>query len=879
VDYSIVIPVFNKAELTRNCLETLRATLEGAGTGEVIVIDNASSDETPEMLESFPWVRVVRNERNLGFAGANNQGARLATGRFLVLLNNDTQGLPGWLAAMLRVAADPQVGVVGARLLYPDDTIQHAGVVVAGAFFGRTAFSPFHTSHRVPAEDRTVTTRREYQIVTGACMVTPRELYLELGGLDETYWNGYEDVDYCLKARERGLAVVYEPAAKLYHFESQSGAQRFRKVWWNVRTLAQRWAGKVRYDSLETSIAFRTIAMLDRIGGDQSLSLVASPTPATAVLVHGACPPDDRARFETMLRSNHSPISAILWCESNEAIAAARAAMAVRGERYLALVHAASQLDQGWLDQLISQVSAMINVGAATFATELPLGENVATLATDARCTLLLLKHFPQHLELGDFDTLDGAVADLLLRTIEYGSGTRGVRQSLGTLGPVATDESFERVHGRPLNSVFDTDPAAVESVLRARPPRPRGLVSIVTLSWNAPEFTVKALESIAKRTSEPYEVVVVDNGSGEKTLAMLRAIDDPHVRVIYNATNRGFAGGCNDGIAAARGEYVVLLNNDVIVTDGWLDGLLAPFERSPGIGVTAPRSNKVAGHQQLPFLSYESEAGLETFAAQRNQMFARSGYFTDRVIGLCLCASRTLLEQIGGLDERFGLGNFEDDDFCVRVRAAGYAIYVCDDVFIHHFGSQSFTANNVDYSKTMHENWAKFAAKWEYPPAFPTNGYNPRRIFARGFDRAAHYAPIGRPVAAEPSADEVAREGDRLRDARIAFYAEVHGERDWTAVAEFASRFARAFEARDRALLAIGVFDELAAETLGARVERIFRRAKIDPALSGDVEISDEDDVGAWRARFAATSAIEIGTLEDRSPSALRRLADRTTA
>ncbi len=223
MDYSIIIPVFNKAELTRNCLLTLRETLAGAGTGEVIVIDNASSDETPEMLAEFPWATVIRNERNLGFSGANNQGARIAKGRFLVLLNNDTQAFPGWLAAMLEVAKQPDVGIVGARLLFPDNTIQHAGVIVAGNLFGRSSFSPFHCSYRVPANDPQVMAPREYQIVTGACMATPRELYLNWATRRDVL-ERLRNVDYCLKVRARGLKVMYEPRATLYHFESQSGS-------------------------------------------------------------------------------------------------------------------------------------------------------------------------------------------------------------------------------------------------------------------------------------------------------------------------------------------------------------------------------------------------------------------------------------------------------------------------------------------------------------------------------------------------------------------------------------------------------------------------------------------------------------------------------
>ncbi|HTA39441.1 MAG TPA: glycosyltransferase family 2 protein, partial [Candidatus Acidoferrales bacterium] len=661
MDYSIIIPVFNKAELTRNCFRTLRDTLAGAGEGEVIVIDNASSDETPEMLAEFPWATVIRNERNLGFAGANNQGARIAKGQFLVLLNNDTQGFPGWLAAMLEVAREPGVGVVGARLLFPNDTIQHAGVIVAGNLFGRGAFSPFHCSYGVPATDPSVMKRREYQIVTGACMVTPRDLYLELGGLDEIYWNGYEDVDYCLKAGARGLKVVYEPRAALYHFESQSGAQRFRKVWWNVRTLTERWAGQVRFDSSEHHVGLGRIAVLECF--NDAFKVVARNTPVTPVLVHGVTAATDRVAMEAAIRANRSPVTEIHWADAEHAVEAARSAMAVRGDRYLAIVNAQTRLEPGWLDELVAQATMITNVAAATFAPELPPGENVGTLGADARCTLLALRQFPQHLELGSFDTLDGAVADLLLRTLELERGTR-VARAMGDLPPMPRDDSFERAHGMPLRAVLDTTSSSLERILRARPKKPRGLVSIVTLSWNAPDYTKKALESIAERTSEPYEVIVVDNGSGEATLAMLAAIDDPHVRIVYNKTNRGYAGGNNDGIAIAQGDHIVLLNNDVVVTDGWLDGLLDPFERQPGVGVTAPRSNIVVGHQQLAGLNYTTEPSMQTFAAARRDEFAATGYFADRAIGLCLCVDRKVLEAVGGLDERFGLGNFEDDDF-----------------------------------------------------------------------------------------------------------------------------------------------------------------------------------------------------------------------
>ncbi|HVA27041.1 MAG TPA: glycosyltransferase, partial [Candidatus Baltobacteraceae bacterium] len=578
LDYSIVIPVFNKAHFTRQCLEALRPTLEGAGAGEVIVIDNASSDETPEMLEAFPWVRVIRNETNLGFAGANNQGAREANGTYLVLLNNDTQPLPGWLASMLAHAKRPDVGAVGARLLYPNDTVQHAGVAVVGVPFSKQALVPFHHNLNVPKDDVNASQVHDFQAVTGACLVTRRDLYVELGGLDETFWNGYEDIDYCFKVRERGLRVVCDGEAVLYHFESQSGAQRFRKTLWNCEHLVARWAGRVSFDAvtllLERGMT-RHVARGSRGRGDA----MALPIPPIVAVVHGDLAENEREAFEARLRASMAPISSIVWAQGEAAFDRVQQALQVRGFRYAAFVDARASLANGWLDELIRQLETSANTAAATYNPDAPLGENVRVFAPDARCTLLSLKRFPAHVRLRRHDSWDGMIADFVLQIMPCAQGTRGVAGPIATLPPAASDPSFERMHGRELKTLWKDDAGAIETAL-APALRARGMVSIVTLSWNAPKYTMKALESIRAFTSEPYEVILVDNGSNEETLATLRAIDDPHVRILYNPTNRGYAGGNNDGIVASRGEYVVLLNNDVIVTDGWVDGLLRPFSK-----------------------------------------------------------------------------------------------------------------------------------------------------------------------------------------------------------------------------------------------------------------------------------------------------------
>ena len=848
MDYSIIIPVFNKAALTRHCLNTLRGTLEGAGEGEVIVVDNASTDETPQMLGEFPWINLIRNEHNLGFAGANNQAAREARGRYLVLLNNDTEGKPGWLAAMLKAAQEPGVGIVGARLLYPNGTLQHAGVYFAPHALGRAGFFAAHDLVGAPGNHPYAQKRRDFQAVTAACLVTPRDLYLELGGLDEGYWNGYEDVDYCLKVRERGLRVVYAGDAVLTHFESQSGAERFRKVSWNVARLAERWNGRVRCDMLDHTLARGYIRRLVRIRRGQS-AMEEYPTPLTTIIVHGSGKPD--AHFEQRLRANHSPVARIHWAERSNATNVVRSEMEIRGDRYLAVVDEECRLQDGWLDELIAQVEFSPNIGAAAYA-------------AGAGCTLLSLSNYPQDHRLADVVTLDDAIADFLLRGLRFRSGVRAAGRDLAVVPQPSTQDA----------NVWGTSPEVVERELAAPLTRRPGLVSIIMLSWNAPEYTKIALESILKYTRGDFEVIIVDNGSGPETTQWLSSLNDPAVRVIFNATNRGYAGGNNDGMAAARGEYVVLLNNDVVVTDGWLDGLLSAFERIPCLGVSAPRSNIIAGNQVVIDASYQNLDQMHEYAARRRERYRGRGYRTDRAIGLCLCIDRRVIDEIGGIDERFGVGNFEDDDFCLRVRAAGYQIHVCDDVFIHHFGSKTFAANKVDWQATMRENWAKFAAKWELPSKQEGGGYQPLPAIRRGFVREKHFFAL--PSADAPHIPE--------REYQAVFAAAVSGEHGWDDVANFVRRYIRAFDATQPVLLAIGVFDDAAAADIGARVQRIAAREGIADEQVADILVSDEAEIELWleslphgerrRVNAAGDAAFDaLETVAERSPSALKRL------
>lgn len=219
---SIIIPVFNKVELTKNCLESIDRHYSKTLVPDVLVFDNASSDGTAEFLKmaqsQYEWLRVVRSEKNLGFARACNEGAKLSETEIVVFLNNDTIVLPNWLERMHEVINHKNVGMVGSKLIYPDGSIQHAGMVL------NAEAVPTHIHHLAKLDSPEVNQIKEYPAVTGACIMIKRDLFLEVGCMDTEYPMYYEDVDLCFKIRSRGLKVLYQPKSVVIHLEGRSSA-------------------------------------------------------------------------------------------------------------------------------------------------------------------------------------------------------------------------------------------------------------------------------------------------------------------------------------------------------------------------------------------------------------------------------------------------------------------------------------------------------------------------------------------------------------------------------------------------------------------------------------------------------------------------------
>lgn len=255
-------------------------------------------------------------------------------------------------------------------------------------------------------------------------------------------------------------------------------------------------------------------------------------------------------------------------------------------------------------------------------------------------------------------------------------------------------------------------------------PPPGEELASIIVLCCNELDYTKLCLESVLRHTRVPYELILVDNGSTDETPQYLESLlaraGPQRVKIIRNAANVGFARGCNQALEKARGSYLVFLNNDTIVTPAWLENLVAwSFHDWPHVGMVGPLTNYAAAPQQIP-AGYTDLKDLDEFALRRGRDYSHKALRHDRLIGFCLLLRRDVFKAIGGFDERYGLGFFEDDDLSVRVRRAGYSLLIALNVYIHHFGSRTIAHLGIDCEQKLRDNLEIFKQKWGEAYAAP---------------------------------------------------------------------------------------------------------------------------------------------------------------
>ena len=277
-------------------------------------------------------------------------------------------------------------------------------------------------------------------------------------------------------------------------------------------------------------------------------------------------------------------------------------------------------------------------------------------------------------------------------------------------------ENNMERIQARmkfAAQQTWEERFSVLQKAVRALYPK----ASIIVLTKDNLHMTRLCLESIFRNTLYPnFEVVVVDNASTDGTQEYLKQLMKEHInlKVIFNTHNEGFARANNQGIMSASGDYIVLLNNDTIVTRGWLGRLIRYLERDPSVGMVGPVTN-FAGNEAKIVVPYSSLSNMEKFADQ--YVFAHEGQsFEIKMLAMfCVAMRRSLLMEVGLLDERFGIGMFEDDDYAYRVKLQGYKLVCAEDVFIHHFGMSTMKKmSEQKYLELFESNRKKFEKKWD---------------------------------------------------------------------------------------------------------------------------------------------------------------------
>ncbi len=700
----MVFEAFGPAEV--RAAKVVAAEVRSARADAVAVATGSASGPAVRAVCEPLGIAVVEAPPDASFGAAANQGAAVVDGEVLIVVGAAEPMTSGWIGLLAAALAAVGDGVVGARIAIEGAAVRECGTYVVGSHLTMRGFVLWSAPE--------VTERTECDAVLSDVLAISRGAFERVGGFDGGFGSDLDAVDLCLRILESGGRIEVEPAvtfARLSRWDAErSRARRERSfaVRWRERALPRHnwWPER-------TGAISRPDYFLDQ-------EIVETwPLPPIAVVVHGPAPADATA-LAASIRASVLPLREIVWAAVGPApagtrpapdwFAALREATEPRGTGYVAFVRTDTVLGERWLNDLINAIESSPDIVAAAVTGDDPGPAMPGRL--DGRCTLVESHQVPQHVRVQPAESLDRSLGNWLAVAVDLGRNLVRVRRTVVRVGPPS---------------------AGVGAAATVEPPPPvcaDPFVSIVMLSWNAPEFTEIAVESIRAHTSLRHEIILIDNGSGPETLARLRALED--VRIIYNAVNTGFAYGCNQGLAAARGTHVVLLNNDVIVTDGWIEELIDVQRRNPAVGCSGPRSNFIAGWQEVADVAYRDVAGIAPYAALRRTEQRGRWRRVSRIIGMCLCLDRRLIEEIGGLNPRFGTGNFEDDDYCMRIRAAGYEIAVADGSFIHHFGNKTFKANKVDYNTEMLRNRSLFSQIWDVEVT--TRGYEGRLPWRRGY-------------------------------------------------------------------------------------------------------------------------------------------------
>ncbi len=733
IETSIILPVVGDGVAARACIVAVAENTDPDLGYELIVADASGSTEFADFLASIEGaVAVLKGDSGLNrLQLLQTAGSRAAADR-LVLLDERVLPGPDWLESLLAAARAAGDGSLMGGIIHSTvGAVLDAGLLFAGgepvsaAGLLRTTRNPFLEAefHSVDATSPLLT-------------LLPRSVLRDDGWLDSTLDLDWAWADFCGAASAAGHLVGLAPGARatMVGAPLPPPAADRRPAGWvpaNPDSVApfnqaivgtQLAAGQIRYKGeraipeapdMDRAVMREHLARYEdvapRVAGLTVLDAACGSGYGSEILAHAAA-------SVTGVDRDHEAIAVCRSLRSHPDLDFLQADVTATGlpdRHYDAVVsfETIEHLDNGF--QFLREMTRVLaDDGVLWLST--PLGGQVQ--GNHYHLSVYQRQLLPPYL-LAHFQSVN----------IRYQRG-----------------EEFFDESVTPLHSERFLDEYAIVECRGPRRYDPE-LASVIIPVRNERKLTEECLNSIARNTSSPFELILVDDASDEETARYLDAIDG--VRVIHNDEQLGFAASVNRGIIASRGGRIVLLNNDTLVTPGWLDRLVE-HTRDTHVGIIGAVSNFAADQQVYDGLEYDDVTALDRQALRLAEEMKGLRHAVPKVTGLCMLIHRDVIQSIGGFDQRFGLGYCEDDDFCVRAKLAGFDIAVARDVFIHHYGSRTMSAESSDHEDRMQANWLIFKEKWAVELDGPSDIHEDysmayQQIVSRGFDFDSCYVGL----------------------------------------------------------------------------------------------------------------------------------------
>jgi|GEM_PF-780167 len=762
---SIVIPFFSDWYNLHRCLTSIEACGYN-GWVEVIVVCNFIDNNTSlELKKKFPWAKVIVNRNIVNFAAACNIGAAEAKGSYIVFLGSSIVVTRGWLESLISTCRkEENKSIVGSKILSPDGSIQYAGIVIE---YGCSL--PINCSIMGSHQQGSEYSQKKYvDALANLSMLVPSDLFCELKGFEEVYQEGYEDIDICLKAKELGCKIIYEPNSKAICFKDN--IKKYSNVT-DINVFHRRWLPYVIKNyrkqpvSVESSSSIRppvsivivTYNSLSTIAACLE-SVLSTVSPSDEIIVIDNASIDETAYYVNCLREalNSNCIKLHVNERNLDYARAADFGARVAQYDYIIFLNPDMIVYHGWLEGLLQPLLTEEEVAASGPLSNYVAGiQNVSfylsreTIIENSPSELMKIlqenykgKIVPTDLLIGfclavkrsAYDKLGGFDEELFLRNYDLDFCWRLVRagykqvvvpsvfvfhkgqESFETEPTVKTKYLVQQSTNQLYEKLYDAyqgSPPNGKDLWKIEWFQPQQeLLSVIIPIFRRDSLNEEILKALVRYTNRPYELIVVGSGNIEKPFHRVKSILGNKSKIIHCEEKLNYPLAYNLGLSGANGNYIVLMHEDTIVTPYWASKLLASFSVDNLICMVGPKTNSCYGPQQVDRCKYDISS-LDKWARKWYLNCAGSLQTTDFLSEFLLMIKKELIEKIGGFDPLFNCRHFATKDYCLRARLVGYNLVVAEDVFVHHYNTESSRKSYL-YERLFKTNELLFIGKWD---------------------------------------------------------------------------------------------------------------------------------------------------------------------